>query len=108
MDLTAEVYTLVKLLPKEELYGIAEQLRRASVSVPSNIAEGEGRGTDKEFVKFLSIARGSLLEIETQLLICNRLNLLTKEATVPAYDMIMEINKMLNSLINFRISQNKK
>lgn len=71
MDLKEEVYRLVRLLPREETYALSDQLRRAVVSMLSNIAEGHGRGSDKEFVKFLTIARGSLFEVETQLLICN-------------------------------------
>lgn len=58
MDLTVEIYSLVKLLPREETYALADQMRRAVVSIPSNIAEGHGRNSDKEFIKFLSISRG--------------------------------------------------
>lgn len=105
MDLTEEVYRLVRLLPREETYALSDQLRRAVVSMPSNIAEGHGRGSDKEFVKFLTIAWGSLFEIETQLLICNRLYLLTKETTQLAFSMITEIGKMLNALISFRLDR---
>lgn len=105
MDLTEEVYRLVRLLPREETYALSDQLRRAVVSMPSNIAEGHGRGSDKEFVKFLTIARGSLFEVETQLLICNRLYLLTKETTQLAFSMITEIGKMLNALISFRLDR---
>ena len=74
MDLTDEVYRLTKSLPKEELFSLTDQLRRAAVSVPSNIAEGYGRQTDREFKQFLSIARGSVFEVETQLFICIRQN----------------------------------
>lgn len=105
MDLTEEVYRLVRLLPREETYALSDQLRRAVVSMPSNIAEGHGRGSDKEFVKFLTIARGSLFEVETQLLICNRLYLFTKETTQLAFSMIAEIGKMLNALISFRLDR---
>lgn len=58
MDLVVEVYSLVKLLPKEELYALSDQMRRAAVSIPSNISEGLGRNSDKEFVQFLSVSRG--------------------------------------------------
>lgn len=102
MDLTTEIYRLVKYLPKEETYALSDQLRRAAVSVPSNIAEGHGRNSDKEFIKFLSIARGSLLEIETQLLICNRLSFLYAETIASAQSQIVEIGKMLNGLISYR------
>ncbi|MCM1451192.1 MAG: four helix bundle protein [Clostridium sp.] len=99
MDLTIEVYRLAKFLPKEETYALSDQLRRAVVSVPSNIAEGHGRTSPKEFIKFLSISRGSILEIETQLEICNRLNLIDRHETTSAKTLIVEINKMINSLI---------
>lgn len=102
MDLTEEVYRLVKQLPREETFALSDQLRRAAVSVPSNIAEGHGRGTDKEFIKFLTIARGSLLEVETQLLICNRLNLISSSNSQLAQSLIVEIGKMLNALISYR------
>ena len=102
MDLTEEVYRLVKQLPREETFAMSDQLRRAAVSVPSNIAEGHGRGTDKEFIKFLTIARGSLLEVETQLLICNRLNLISSSDSRLAQSLIIETGKMLNALISYR------
>lgn len=102
MDLTMEIYRLVKFLPREETYALSDQLRRAVVSIPSNIAEGHGRGTDKEFVKFLWIARGSLLEVETQLIICNRLALIKVEESKFAQSLIVEVGKMLNALITYR------
>src|SRR4051794_5130461 len=77
MDLVAEVYRASRGFPSEELYGLTNQVRRASVSIPSNIAEGEGRGTNAEFVRFLRIAYGSLREVETQLLIAERLGYLS-------------------------------
>lgn len=104
MDLTEEIYRVVKFLPREETYALSDQLRRAAVSVPSNIAEGHGRNSDKEFVKFLSIARGSLLEVETQLLICNRLALISETQTGKAQSFITEIGKMLNALISYRLN----
>ena len=67
MDLVDEVYRLVKLLPREETFALSDQLRRSAVSVPSNIAEGHGRQSRKEFSQFLSIARGSVFEVETQI-----------------------------------------
>ena len=102
MDLTAEIYRLVKFLPREETYALSDQLRRASVSIPSNIAEGHGRDSDKEFVKFLCIAKGSLFEVETQLLLSNRLNMINENDTVNAFQLITEIGKMINSLIKYR------
>ncbi len=105
MDLTMEIYRLVKFLPREETYALSDQLRRAVVSIPSNIAEGHGRGTDKEFIKFLWIARGSLLEVETQLIICNRLALIKVEESKFAQSLIVEVGKMLNALITYRTNK---
>ena len=98
IDLTSEIYKLVKLLPNEERYALSDQIRRAAVSVPSNIAEGRGRGTNKEFVRFLLMSRGSLWEVSTQLEICERLNYLSQEDTSNARQMITEISKMINAL----------
>jgi four helix bundle protein len=77
MDLAEEIYRLTERFPKHELYGLTSQLRRASVSVASNIAEGKGRQTDKDFVNFLYHARGSLLEVETQIQLARRLKYIT-------------------------------
>jgi len=73
MDLVTEIYRLTKQLPKEEVFGLASQLRRAAVSIPSNIAEGQGRLSKGEFRTFLGNARGSLSELETQIIICKNL-----------------------------------
>ena len=99
MALAAEVYRLASLLPKFETYGLADQMRRAAVSVPSNIAEGQGRNTTKEFVHFLSIARGSQNELETQLLLCEKLSYLEQKDIAIALNLCIEVNKMLNVLI---------
>ena len=99
MDLTVEIYKLVKLLPKEETYALSDQMRRAVVSIPSNIAEGQGRNSTKEFVKFLGIARGSNSELETQLQICMKLNYVTDQEAEKTLKLCEEVGKMLNSLI---------
>lgn len=98
MDLTVEIYSLVKNLPKEETYGLSDQMRRAAVSVSSNIAEGRGRLFEKDFFWFISISRGSLYEVETQLELCERLNYINNTQTSKAKCLIVEISKMLNAL----------
>ena len=98
MDLAEEVYRLSRAFPKEELYGLTSQLRRAVVSVPSNIAEGQARQGTAEFLNFLSIAQGSLAEVDTQLLLAQRFQYLTPVTTVKAAGLIVEVSKMLASL----------
>lgn len=107
MDLTVEVYKLVKRLPKEETYALSDQMRRAVVSIPSNIAEGQGRNSDKEFIQFLSIARGSLWELETQIEICLRIGYIDQSLTTNIYNLIAEISKMINALSNSLKPQNQ-
>ena len=108
MDLTIEIYSLVKNLPREELYSLSDQMRRAVVSIPSNIAEGAGRNSEKDFVRFLAQARGSLWELSTQLEICERLNYLDKRQTEVAFGTIIEIGKMINALSNSLLSKQEK
>ena len=96
MDLTDGVYALVRKLPAEERFALGDQLRRAVVSIPSNIAEGFGRDSHKDFAHFLSQARGSLYEVDTQLEIAVRNNYISA-AEVPA-SLIDEIKRMLSSL----------
>jgi four helix bundle protein len=92
------VYKLVKHFPQEELYALTSQLKRASVSVPSNIAEGYGRNTDKSFSHFLDISRGSLFEIETQLIIANELGFILDNTLFnEVLSQIEEESKMINS-----------
>lgn len=86
MDLVVGVYRIAERLPATERFGLCQQLRRAAVSIPSNIAEGAGRHSDKDFIRFLNIANGSLLEVETQLLIALQLQY------------IEEINELQNSI----------
>ena len=98
MDLVVEVYDLIKKLPKEELFALSDQIRRAVISIPSNIAEGQGRNSPKEFVHFLSIAKDSKAELETQLLLCVRINYLKELEIEKAMSLVEEVGKMLNSL----------
>jgi len=98
MDLVKQVYTLTKEFPKEEIYGLTSQIRRAAVSVPSNIAEGQGRDSTKEFLHHLSIAYGSLMEVETQILIAESLNYLTSEETRLILEKTSETGRLINGL----------
>ncbi|MFG6668743.1 four helix bundle protein [Halomonas sp. HNIBRBA4712] len=97
MDLVEEVYRLTAVFPSDEKFGLASQLRRAAVSIPSNIAEGAARGSSKDFIRFLFIARGSLSEIETQLLISQRLQYL-EDITQPV-ELIHRVSGLLGGLI---------
>ena len=99
MDLVESIYNATKIFPREEIYGLTSQLRRAAVSLPSNIVEGQGRHTTKDFLNFLSIARGSLAEVETQVLIAERLGYLSSDVCATTCDTIAEIGRLLNGLI---------
>ncbi len=99
MQLVKAVYALLEMLPKKELYALDAQMRRAVISIPSNIAEGQGRSTVKDFIHFLSIARGSKYELETQILICIDLGYFSVQAAENAMKLCDEIGKMLNSII---------
>lgn len=98
MELAEEVYQLVKKLPKEELFALSDQMRRAAISIPSNISEGQGRNSVKEYIRFLAIAKGSKAELETQLLLCVKINYLEESEIETAINLINEIGKMLNTL----------
>ena len=100
MSLAKECYGLAKRLPKAEEYRITSQLLRAAVSVAANIAEGHARGTRKDYANFVSIARGSLAETETCLLLIVDVQLLDGENVAPALALCVEISKMLTSLLN--------
>ena len=99
MVLSEKNYSLTKNLPKEEIYGLTNQMRRCSVSIPSNIAEGYMRGRPREIVNFLLISLGSSAELETQLEICLRLNFVTKESTSELFENITSIQKQMYSFI---------
>jgi four helix bundle protein len=100
MQLVKEIYKLVKLLPKEEINVLSNQMRRSAISIPSNIAEGYDRRSTKDYINFLSFSRGSNSELQTQLYICVDLGFLTKQHIHTSITLTEEISKMLNSLIN--------
>ena len=99
MVLATDVYRCTETFPKAELYGLTAQLRRAAVSIPSNIAEGQGRVSTGEFKQFLGHARGSLLEVETQLQIAQNLKYLLPEHCTILLEQSSEVGRVLNGLI---------
>jgi four helix bundle protein len=99
MDLVQEVYRVTRGFPREEVYGLAAQLRRAAVSVPSNIAEGHGRTGKQEFLHHLSIARGSLLEAETQIEVAARLGYVTADAVADVLQRMHAVSNGIRSLL---------
>ncbi len=107
IDLTVCIYKLTRGFPKEEMYGLVSQLRRASVSVASNIAEGRGRLNSAEFRQFLGIALGSVFELKTQLVVARRLEFGSKQLIDEAAGLSEEVSKMLTSLIQ-KLSQRQK
>jgi four helix bundle protein len=100
VDLALEVYRLTEGFPRSELYGLTTQIRRSAVSVPSNIAEGKGRFSDREFALFLRHARGSLLELETQLFIAGKLGYLSIKVAESLARDTEQLAKALNALLN--------
>ena len=98
--LALEVYVCTRRFPKDEMYGLTSQMRRAAVSVPSNIAEGKGRHSHKELVQFLFRARGSLLELETQLSIARELDYINSPGFMHLNRTVEEVGRLLNGLIN--------
>jgi four helix bundle protein len=97
MTLVKELYEITQHFPSKEQFGLTSQMRRASVSIPSNIAEGWGRLSRKNYIQFLRISRGSLFELETQILITKELKYIKDSEAIKG--LIIEISKMLNSLI---------
>jgi four helix bundle protein len=100
MKLTADIYRSTANLPRHELYGLSQQIRRAAVSVPSNIAEGKGHHSDREFAHFLFHARGSFLELQTQLLIAEELQYLSKGESQRLLAGAEGVGRALSGLIN--------
>ena len=99
IDLVIEIYKFSNDLPSDEKYGLINQIRRASVSIPSNIAEGSSRNSEKDFKRFLEIAIGSAFELETQILIIQKLNLIEKSKCDILIQSLQSEQKMINSLI---------
>jgi four helix bundle protein len=100
-ELVKEVYLITRNFPKEELYGLTNQMRRAAVSVPSNIAEGHGRNTSKDSLQFFYIARGSLYELETQVFVSFDLEYIIQNDLDGLIDDITNCKKLLNGLIRY-------
>ncbi|MDX2112692.1 MAG: four helix bundle protein [Alphaproteobacteria bacterium] len=98
MDLVERIYHTTESFPKKEQYRLVDQLSRAAVSVPSNIAEGSMRHTTKEFIRFVSVSQGSLAEVETQLIIAYRLRYIDKDNFSSTIGLAREVGKMLNAL----------
>ncbi len=103
--LVESVYRATNDFPKTEIYALTNQIRRAAVSIPSNIAEGQGRNSTRDFLHFLSVAQGSLMELETQITIAERLGYFKKEQEANLLELTAEVSRMLSGL---RASLNKK
>ncbi len=100
MDLVSTVYSATRQFPKEEMYCLTNQLRRAVISVPSNIAEGQCRWSTREFYQYLSIAHGSLGEVETQVLIGTRLNYIDEKVSGDTLERTAEVGRLIHGLTN--------
>jgi four helix bundle protein len=100
MDLVEAVYRSTADFPREEIYGLTAQVRRAAVSIPSNMAEGQGRNSTNEFINFLSFAYGSLCEVETQILLAERLSFLESGVAATLLHSSAEVGRIINGLSN--------
>ena len=100
MELSVEIYKATSSFPLEEIYGLTSQIRRSAISIPSNISEGAGRNSNKEFIHFLGVANGSSYELQTQLMISNKLNFLKDETLLPLLKELEEIQKMTHTFQN--------
>ncbi len=100
IQIVKEIYLICKNeIPKDELYGLQSQIKRSSISIPSNIAEGWGRNYTKSYIQFLKYSRGSLLELETQIIIAKELDFISTESFNKIQELITEESKMLNAFI---------
>lgn len=102
INLCVSIYEILEKFPEIEKYSLSNQMRRAAISIPSNIAEGMGRSYEKDTLKFLYISKGSLFELETQIIICQKVKYLNEEIVSQLLLKIDEIKKMLNNLIKYR------
>jgi four helix bundle protein len=107
MDLVEAVYRATVRFPREEIYGLTGQMRRAAVSIPSNVAEGQGRNTTRDFLHFLSIAQESVKEVETQVLIAERLAYVTKQVGAGLIEQTAEVGRLLSGLSNSLKKRNR-
>ena len=107
MNLAAACYQITRAFPKEEMYGAISQIRRAGASIPANIAEGYGREYRAEYIQFLRIAQGSLKELETHLLLAQRVEIATSQAIEPVLKKCDTVGKMLRALIRSLENSNK-
>jgi four helix bundle protein len=98
LDLTVSVYRYTEILPKTELYGLTSQMRRAGISIPSNIAEGQARWSRKSFLLHLTIARGSLSELETQIILAHELGFFSYQQRNELMDQCLEVKRLINGL----------
>ena len=99
MELVERVYEVSRAFPRDEIYALTSQVRKAAVSIPSNIAEGQGRQTTADFLRHLSIAYGSLLEVETQVMLAQRLNYLEESQCERVFSLSNEVGRLLNGLM---------
>ena len=99
MDIVVDTYAIIKTLPIEERFSLCDQMRRSSVSIPSNIAEGQSRNSSKEFIHFLSISRGSIAELQTQLILCVRLGYVEDDIVTGLLSRLKDNDKMIGGLM---------
>ncbi|MEI7596481.1 MAG: four helix bundle protein [Bacteroidota bacterium] len=108
VDLTVSTYKIASLIPSDEKYGLISQIKRCAVSIPSNIAEGCGRKSDKELIQFLFIAKGSLAELETQIIIAERLSFLSVEEKQKIIIEIEEVGRLIMGFIKYLKNKNNE
>ncbi|MGB9257659.1 MAG: four helix bundle protein [Candidatus Korobacteraceae bacterium] len=108
MNLVSEIYEVTRSFPREEIYGLTSQMRRSAVSVPSNIAEGQGRASKGEFIQFLCHARGSLFELETQIILAAKFDYVSREGSERLLAQLTEVARILNELLTSLRPPNRK